>query len=386
MNGKYLSDFKDEITLEKNCLNLITTPCGSGKTTYALDLLKEKVDNFENVLYLIDGKIAKQQILRRGKRKINYDTEQEYWEIDGVRVMTYAGYATLCEKAPEKDIYQTDTTIICDEFHSCIEWAKWNNEDNINRMALNIIATRINIGNNTVLAMSATPDCIKKEFDYCLNEIKIDGNLMQFEDNSTEEYYNITQLLSKIKCGEKGIIYIPHITDIKKYQNILNNRGIKTGSFWSLSNTDHPMTNEQKKLREYVIDNAEIPDDIDVLFINKSCETSVNIFSHIDFMIIHTSDADTRVQARGRYRDDLDRLYLYSADAYYDEKIIVPDEWLNKRLRKSDVDELIKSLNIKDESRHLVKKPTFIKWLKDDDYEVQEKKIKGGERYIIISK
>ena len=78
-------------------------------------------------------------------------------------------------------------------------------------------------------------------------------------------------------------------------------------------------------------------EDEDVLLINKSCETSVNIESHVDFMIIHSSDSDTQTQARGRYRNDLRQLYLYADWALYEEKIEIPKDKMNVRLFKDDI-------------------------------------------------
>ena len=125
-----------------------------------------------------------------------------------------------------------------------------------------------------------------------------------------------------------------------------------------------------------------------MLFINKSCETSITIgdvddpTSHIDFMIIHSSDPDTQVQVRGRYRNDLDQLYLYDSSA--EGEIMIPAHWLGKKLRKSDINELISELEIRDAKRSLVKTPTFLQMVKKSGYTVTSKVVQGT-RYRVIS-
>lgn len=397
MKGKYLSEIIDIDEIGCECINLINAPCGSGKTTFICEEIARLVredywkqsdewGNCKNILYLIDTRNGKEQLLKRGSERLNI-LGDSYWVIDNITVMTYAGYATLLKNAPEKDQWKENAVIVLDEFHNCIKYSAWE-RNNIHELALSYIHDRAFQYGNILIALSATADNIIEKYEWAsgfVRIIELKEEARHYEEVHTENYYNLTQLLNQIKPNEKGIVYIPHVSDIIKYQNILRDKGIRVGSFWSVNNTDHIMTDEQKALREYILDTQRIPDNIDVLFINKSSETSINITSHIDFMVIHTSDKDTQIQARGRYRNDLDRLYLYDEEAFYDEKIIIPSEWLNKRLKKPDIDELIKILNVKDESRHLVKKPTFIKWIELDGYTVQEIK-SNGQRYTIINK
>lgn len=140
----------------------------------------------------------------------------------------------------------------------------------------------------------------------------------------------------------------------------------------------------QKEVRQYLIKNAAIPDDVDVLFINKSCETSINIRSHVDYMVIHTTDITTTLQALGRYRDDIDVAYIHWPQE--EDEIELPEEMLEIRLFKEDIDKYIKEHNLRSPKGGLMKSPTFLKIIKDRSYEVKEGKIRGGKRYYVISK
>ena len=97
MKGEYLKYIVDVDEIKDTGLNLIFAPCGSGKTTFAREVLKDLNPNpwGADMLYLIDGSVGKEQLLR-SKGAIcteNFWTGKEEWSLSGIKVMTYAGYA-----------------------------------------------------------------------------------------------------------------------------------------------------------------------------------------------------------------------------------------------------------------------------------------------------
>ena len=86
-----------------------------------------------------------------------------------------------------------------------------------------------------------------------------------------------------------------------------------------MNNPEYPLSEKQVKDREQIINNRELQSNIDVLFVNKACETSISIGDEehtknpFDFMIVHSCKKDTQIQVRGRYRNDLPTLYLYES-------------------------------------------------------------------------
>lgn len=383
MNGKYLSEIIDIDDLEQGKLNLIKAPCGSGKTIFAKTVLKDftKEFSFDTMLYLIDTSTGKEQLLHSAEPQENLWTGDLYWKLDGITVMTYAGYATLHNVAPEHDRWAENSVIVCDELQEEIDWSRWAKDEN-HKLAIDLVATRINIGGNVVVAISATPSKIREEFEYCIHEVPLHGEPLHYEDAQTDEYYNLQPVLNKIQPNQKGIIYTPLVRDIIKYNQLLVDRGIKSAGIWSINNADHPMTKEQKKIRDYIIDYQKIPDYIDVLFINKACQTSININGKVDFMIVHSPNSDTQVQARGRYRNDLEQLYLYATDA--EDDIVLDERWLNNPLYKADKDALCEYLGLKDERGRVLGWTSVKKALIDAGYEIQEKK-SGATRFTIIN-
>ena len=102
------------------------------------------------------------------------------------------------------------------------------------------------------------------------------------------------------------------------------------------------MDAEQLAVREYILDHSELPPEYNLFIINASSETSINIFPHVDYIVVHTKEKETQVQVRGRYRDDLDRLYLWDSEA----KIEVPQEFLDKKLFTDDKERLCETMRI----------------------------------------
>ena len=143
------------------------------------------------------------------------------------------------------------------------------------------------------------------------------------------------------------------------------------------------MSQEQLAVRDYIIREESIPPEIDVLIINKSCETCINIRSHVDYMVIHTSDIDTIRQATNRYRGNLDLIYIFRPTDKVE--IDLPETMLNTPLYKEDVNAFVKKNNIRSKKGELIKSPTFFKIIASQGYIVTQGKISGGSRYHTVT-
>jgi hypothetical protein len=168
------------------------------------------------------------------------------------------------------------------------------------------------------------------------------NTLRQYQVANSYYYRDYVKVLRSLPEHSKGIIYFDHITPLKIVERYLINRGYRTGSFWSLRNETHAMTQEQINIRQHIIDNQMIPSDIDILLINASCQTGVNIKNtDIDFMLIHSTNDSVVTQARGRLRHDLPTLWRYDKNLIESKHdLMVPPNYLNRKLVKSERDEL----------------------------------------------
>ena len=140
------------------------------------------------------------------------------------------------------------------------------------------------------------------------------------------------------------------------------------------------MTEEQLKARNCIINKEEMPKDYDVVIINASSETSINIKSKIDYIVINSAEEEVRVQVRGRYRNDLEELYLYDKNT-----LEIPVEFMYRALFKEDKKALCKALAIRDDNSRVVGWTTIKKMLEQsEDYFLKEGR-QDNERYVWIS-
>ena len=189
----------------------------------------------------------------------------------------------------------------------------------------------INQGKVKVIGLSATPrraEQLNCPFQY----ISVDEDVRRFEVNKIIPYTKPKLLFNELSPKEKGIVYIGHISKMKEFWDEAIKLGFSTIAIWSINNKDHPMTEEQKEARDYILSNSKLPPEYDLFIINASSETSINIFSKVDSIIIHTQEEDAQTQVRGRYRGDIDRLYLLDSTTISQ----VPDSFLERKLFKED--------------------------------------------------
>jgi len=413
MVGEYLSKLIDmeDHPFGTEILNVIVAPCGSGKTTFALETLVPELGAPENTVYLIDTIAGRDQLLKHPQCQCYTRDWRERLELpkpEGsgkITVMTYAYFGALCRYFP--DWYCDLDLLICDEIHKLFEMIMWDKskkieeEESLYGWAWNKIFYSFHFCEvYHVIAMTATPELLYRQFshkyedcdewyrsasfDDFIHEVEIPGIARHYEQKNIHEYSNLIMLCNQIDADKKGIIYVPRISTMQKCEEALKKRGIRAVSIWSPNNQEWWMDKQQQVVRNYVISNEEIPENVDVLLINKSCETSINIKSHVDYMIIHSSQSDVQTQALGRYRNDLDDLYLYELEA--DDIVIIPPEMLDKPLFKEDINLFIKEQNIRDYYGRLMKQPMFLEYIIYYGYSVKSGKIKGGKRYNIISK
>lgn len=369
-------------------LNIITAPCGSGKTTFVEEKLW-KESWWGDLLYLIDTRNALEAFKVRGEQR--EFRGEIYYKHEGITAMTYATFAMLTIHKPDEWLWDDECAlIVCDELQSAIKWAKIKQKDgavNIHEVALAELHKRIQNGAR-IVAITATPSSIKKAFANEYVDMPIHGKLKRYHAGDKQIFRSIKELAPLLPADKRGVIYTPHISQIIEIRNALTKRGIVSEGFWSINNPDHQMTQEQLDIRESVVLKGIIPDNIQVLLINASSETGMNIYSPVDYIVVNNSDSNTQIQAVGRVRHDLETVYLrdLSPNKFtYIPYNAVDEKWLNRPLYTEDKEALCRELIIVDNRGRRYKWPNIRKTLIYSDFNVTDGRDKDGRRYSIIT-
>lgn len=385
---KYLSELVDCSALQKWQLNVIKAPTGSGKTYFALNYIPSLTnDALHNVVYLIDTINGKEQIVRNYKATSEYYGWSKEVELGGmwfepdnrVVVITYAKFGVLVEQNIE--FYKNFSYIICDEIHSLLRFQNYSKKPNYHSIARQVLEQAVKQKSGIVIALTATPDTIKNQFNAPSAEIAINQEeLIQYDIKQVEGYTNPITVLSKVDVGTVGLCYFSRIHQMIEFEQEAKQMGFSPVSIWSINNKDHPMNDEQLETRRSILESWTIPPQYDLLIINSSSETSLKIKSKVDYVIVHSSNPDTQVQVRGRINSDLMTLYLPVEGV---SEIVVPSEYLGKRLFQGDKQALAEALNLRNTNNRPYRWPTVKNLLIESDYSVIEAR-QGNLRYVVI--
>lgn len=384
---KYLSDIIDINEIVKGKLNLIYVPTGCGKTTFAEGKLKDMArESPQPMLCLVPTTPLYQSIEERG--------------VQGMKVMTYAAFGQGIKKAKESGAYRSnewwnDRAVIClDELSEAVGYLSFKNNEGI-RIALDEIIKRVRNDENIVVAIDATP---KKLADFFairkhlgIKAIFSACGLEGYLDKEIIRYSNLENLVESVNPNQRGIVFTKQIAGIEKTVELFRNRGINAVGIWSIHNNKHPMDKEQLRVRESLIKDEKIPDEVQVIVLNASYKVGINIKpekSRLDYIIVNDSNDDVVTQARGRYRGDIDILYRKetgNASAIASESTIrnIVKPYLGVRLNKEQRNRLREELGIFD-NRGLLSWPKTAKLLESYEYVVENNK-SGSTRYCVIS-
>ena len=392
IGNKWLSEAIHTDEFQKGFLNLVYAPVGSGKTTWALNVLAETVSNKNKMLYLIDTTNGKEQILEHHSTQ-HFTKDWLYlvthnmvdFEDAKVVVMTYAKFGTLVEfykSRFQKDFGDTFEFILCDEIHNLPRFSAFLHsprDTNYHRIAKERIEEIVSKQTGPlVIGLSATPKRAETGMLCKTKYVTVDGDARQLETRNIVPYANLESLIPTLPKDKKYLVYASHITKMKQLTEIFHQRSIKAIAIWSEKNQEKPMNEEQLRARQYILSNKELPPEYGAVIINASSETSISLYGHIDTVIVHTQENEAQIQVRGRYRKDLDTLYILDYGA-----ISFPPEFLERKLFEEDKRELSRLLGLRDKNSRLVGWNTVKKKLLEQGFTIKDGREKN-RRYSII--
>lgn len=387
-------------------INIIEANVSAGKTHFALTTLPEWAGSPERILYLIDtingDMYIQRNIITVGRMLYafcDYNTKHVWGEkaAEGkMPVMTYAAFGSEVINNQGNFHWQDFDYIVCDEMQNLVNYQKIGEKSAYLIAAEYALRTIAMEGKAKIVGLSATPQKIREHFGTLCHDVQFDRtDLHQLETFASIPYSKKTiEEIIQDHIGKTGILYVTTIEDMEKYINYAANNGVRANGFWSVrdeAQRKHPHTNEQRALRNTVLQQETIPDDIDLLVINAASQTCIKIKQEkriVDYMIVHDKNKDVQTQSRGRYDGDLAEFYYHDEfAAIYYECPPVPERFLNVRLYDDGQRELCNALALKrPNAAGIYSIPTVVKVLRANEYAVDHKKDskKNGAWYYYI--
>ena len=409
--GVFVSEALDYSSIKKGQINLIYSSCGSGKTTAIYKTIPQAIGiKTSKVLVLIDTTAGKDSFIKEGQAE-----EYLNGEFTSIKptIMTYASFGA---KIKDFEMILNDyDMIVCDEIHAmrtpvCIARGKlakqfpqakpWEINDMLkmtcfNYIAIETISDIAEKGEKWVFGLTATPRNIEKikQFNGLIEEVKFSQALRAYEIISSFEYADIEEILQKaIPDDRKRAFFFSTVKELKKYRQLLLENGRKAEAIWSVNHGEQ-MNEHQLLTRDYVLEEHKLPNDVQDLLFNKAYETAITLKDDtVKEIYIHSGDVDTRIQARNRFRQDIEVVGYYNVNKAknkkkaenrknvgFKEKWEIPTKYLNVPLDKKQRDALILDISFPK------KWTTLKKVLLDNNYQIQNKTIRGIP-YVIIQK
>lgn len=381
----YVSDVVDLDDLIPGKLNLIYAPCGSGKTYFIEHTVKSTFASpSQDVLYLAPTRALIEAHQFRGEM-IECGNGWYEWKQAGITAMTYAAFGSRIRTAKDNGVYSdsswwnSHSTICADELSQAYKQASYggaNAAENVTRYGLEELKKRVKNTSNLVITISATPKRFIDRYFFDTHIVRMELPPDGYETERVERYYDLETVLTKLSPLKRGLIYVHEISLMDKVVSALHSRNIHAVGIHSTHNENHKMDREQEATRRYLISNEALPENVKVLVINAAYETGLNIrpsATHLDYIVVHSTNEEVQTQVRGRYRGDIDTVYYHGSYEEYDKEldITVLPRFLCRPLYTADKKELCSLIDLKDERGRPKGWPSVKKFLESNGLVVE---------------
>lgn len=400
---------RDNVVYESN--NMILSPTGSGKTYHMRNDLRELFPGKR--LMLVSTASLKDKL---GELEGTYTTQDVKKEKFGITdkdtyLMTYAEFG---HKVIWNDKFIRDfSVILCDEIHSLFEYYSYKESGNLSAA----IKVLFNVHEDkTIFYYTATTariddfiNSVNRDLYEHINIIDYynDPDIVRYENVVKEEFTSVHELedtiitLSGLRATDKkGVFFNERISSMSNIKRLLKRQGLRSIEIWSTSNDKYPMTEEQLYVRNYLLKNERIPEGYDFIIINGAMREGWDLKDERVFiMILNTLDETDQEQVRGRYRGDLPILLTrVKGDSQpldlrvmnKEKYLSVVERILGEQIGPEEKEAIAEEMNIRRaEDGRLVKWATISKVLKENGYNIEDKRIReNGEqkRVSIVTK
>lgn len=410
---KFLGEIIEEDRVEFEDNNLIISPVGSGKSFLIESTLIP--EGFKGkALYITSNTALKDSVcppktedrkeLANDGRSIGFFTsgnkDRFGTEDYSVHVMTYNEFGNHLE-SPHQTFTDDIDLIFCDEIHSLPTYQAYDNSLVLDRAMRWLFLQH---HGKKIFYFTATEErllnleervpgylSVVTTYDYSTH-----SEIKRYVADSTYMISHIEQLRPHLKArheafeyyGYKGLAFTSRIEEMNNIYKIIKSEGFRPIMLWSVHNEDNKMTDEQLRVREYVLKSGYIPEPYNFLIINSAMQEGWNLEDDMmRLAVLDTVDLTEQIQSLGRIRRDIELVVKKTLD---DSEVIrnieIPNEYIGKPLLSKDKKSLYERLNIINKYGTISKWPTIKKLAEESGYVVADKlkTIDGKRRRVSV--
>lgn len=353
---QYYNDYfkSNNIEYKKGKYNIVTLPCGSGKTFHCLDFITLKREyekrfgresHLARCLYVTDTSALKESVIHAYQNKTGKRVES----TKNIEVITYAKLAIMISQIGGDYLATRYDYIFLDEIHQLFLYSeRYDSRADEESEYQNIIdSLALMVDKTTLICLSATPKPLIEYLDDVKESNKIYHVIPATDIHKIKAYttthtipvFDTQSIIENIELGEhdKMFIFATTITELKNLEEICQDKGYSTLALWSIRyNQMHSddvidemklaknrMTSYQLEARERLLKTGEYSEQ--VILLNGAYESGINIENGKDseqrtvHVVVCNSCEYAITQSRGRVRHDIDCLYYLSHDWYDSE-------------------------------------------------------------------
>ena len=347
---------------EKECYNIVRTPCGSGKTFHCLDIILgdskfEKDGKKPKCLYVTDTSALREAVMYSYYKASGVNVADSSSNLSVITYNKFSRNIAAYGDYPE-NYFKLYDYIFLDEIHQLFIYSNKYDTDKDERQGYNLVKTVLPCMSQetTLICLSATPEPLfqyirslddyetgSREAHFIKDMVPI-RDLRYIKSYSTKHTipcWSLESVLEDIvlEDNDKLFIFARTIKELRMYENLMKERGYTTTTLWSdkynKTFSDDPdeqdkidskrMTTEQMQARDKLIQTGEY--NTQVLILNGAYESGINIENGKDskqgtiHVFVASTDKIQIEQARGRIRHDIEYLYELTKDFDYLENV-----------------------------------------------------------------
>lgn len=413
LNDKlYLGELIKQDNVKFKTNNLILAPVGSGKSHLIENMLIP--EGFKGkALYLTSNSALKDSICPESSESRRYlaskgksrgfftsGNKSKFGTSDySVHVMTYHEFGKKIE-SPHQNFTDDIDLVFCDEIHSLPTYKSYDKSAELDRAMRWLF---LKYPDKQIFYFTGTHERLyeleRKVPGYLSAVTTYDYSehpkIRRYVASTTVMITHIEQLRPLLKSklesfnyeGSKGLAFTRFIEEQKKIYEIAKSEGFKPIMLWSIHN-EVKMSEEQLRVRDFVLKSGFIPEPYNILIINSSMQEGWNLEDNMmRLAILDTLDLTEQIQSLGRIRKDIDLVICKTnGEDESEESIEIPSKYLNRNLTSEDKTALYIEMNVINKQGKVSKWPTIKKRAEDSGYIIADQQlIEDGKRIRVTT-